>query len=266
MTDFQQQYINKMSSAAEAITQRDYQREKRLLNNLLEDLDKIKDKGHQIIIALDQIQRTPTLLLHSKTLDLKYYDEEAKALLIAYFDIIIHLQFAFEMYQIDIKYSTLDDIAISNFREFVEKIPYSAITINGIYYDIPTSYNIKLATGKGSKSVNARRLEAWEKTILMSEKAQDIYSLVGAITYLLDSNRESGEMIIASDTATSTNATSTDATSTDTTSNIDKSLPIIANLKLILRKFSHNNREELLSLIPLKRRIPKECTQILERL
>jgi len=46
MTDFQQQYINKMSSAAEAITQRGYQREHRLLNNLLKDLDKIKDEGH----------------------------------------------------------------------------------------------------------------------------------------------------------------------------------------------------------------------------
>ena len=251
--DFQQKYINKMSSAAEAITQRGYQREHRLLNNFFEDLNKIKDEGHQIIIALDQIQRTPTLLLHSKTLDLKYYDEEEKMLLIAYFDIIIHLQFAFEMYQIDIKYSNLDDIAISNFQEFVERIPYGAITIDGTYYDIPTSYNIKIATGKGSKSVNAQRLKAWEKTILMPKKAQDIYSLVGAITYLLDSNRESGKLITASDTASDTSI-------------INKSLPIIANLKSALRKFSRNNREELLSLIPLKRRIPKECAYILERL
>lgn len=141
----------------------------------------------------------------------------------------------------------------------MERIPYGTITINGTYYDIPTSYNIKIATGKGSKSVNARRLEAWEKTILMPKKAQDIYSLVGAITYLLDSNRESGEMIIAS---TSTAISATASTTASDTSIINKSLPIIANLKSVLRKFSRNNREELLSLIPLKRRIPKECTHI----
>jgi hypothetical protein len=256
-----------MNDIARGINQRAYQNIDRSLNEFIEDLHRMEDEGHQIIIALDQIQRTPTLQLHPKTLNLKYYDEEAKILLIAYFDIIIHLQFAFEMYQIDIKYDNPN--AIYNFQNFVESMLYGAISIDATYYDIPTSFNIikkGVRTGKGSNAVNKKRIkkeiEEWEKTILMPQKARDIYSLVGKITYLLDSNRKSGELIIAASGASELIIASDTTIEDNASAASDKSLPIIANLKLILRKFSRNNREELLSLIPLKGRIPKECTHI----
>lgn len=258
--DFQQQYIEKMNSIAEGITRKAYQNMDGSLNEFIAFLHRMKDEGHQIIVALDQMQRTPTLLLHPKTLNLKYY-EGAEILLIAYFDIIIHLQFAFEMYQIDIKYDNPN--AICKFQNFVERMPYGTISINGTYYDISTSFDIPkkpiMATGKGSKSKNTKRIskweesiEGWKQSISMPQKVRDIYSLVGKITYLLDSNRKSGELIIAS--------------ATEYTNFINKDLSILTNLKSTLRKFDLRNREEILSLISLKGRIPKECAYILERL
>lgn len=246
-------YITKMEESRARIFQRAYEDINKSFLAFSCYLSDVKTNIiHKSVFALHQIKLTPTLYFHEHVLKLDEYNEREKPLLIAYFDLLIHLQFLFGVYLID------NDL--SKFQQSIEEISYDYTTISigssideilyhyttlpigSTYYDIPdnNSIGIKIRTGKGSRAKNKKSIEKWLTGVSMTKSAQKMYYLAGQTTYLLYSNKEYGEGIIK------------------IASSIHSTKSIIWNLKNILSKFEKNDRESLLSICSPNMFLPAE--------
>jgi hypothetical protein len=228
-------YITKMEKIRAGICQRAYDNITESFLDFSNYFDNEKtDKIHKIVFALHQIKLTPTLYFHDHVLKLDTYDEREKPLLVAYFDLLIHLQFLFGTYLINIKNSN----ALSKFQQSTKEISYNCIKlfIDATHYGIPddNSIDINPHTGKGWLAKDKKSINKWLTEQQMTKRTEQIYDLASQTAYLLYSNTENGEIITKK--------------KNDIHKSIDGNKSVINNLRRILSTFEKNDRDELLSI------------------